>query len=339
VTEDGPILSESQQPWVLLTGGTSFSGLWFARALKDSNYRVIALVRRPCSDYSGLRRERARELSRIADDVVVGDFGSPEMSAAASKRSIVLLCHHASVVENYKDPHFSILSALASNTNNIADSLMKMSGEGLRGCVYTGTFFEAGEGGVPGNPSAASPYALSKQLSAQIIRFWTEHLGLAFGRYIVPTPFGPYEEPRFASYLARTWLAGDVPTVRAPAYVRDYVPVDLMAKDYAKFCGRLLKENAAGALQCRPSYFPDTNLAFANWLARELSPRFDLACEVAVAAQQDFTEPLTAVNCDRLDPASFNWDESVFFDELAKFYEDQLSEEAFTERRDNQNLC
>ena len=41
---------------ILLTGGSSFTGLWFARSLAAKGHTVVAPLKG--SDYSGLRGER-----------------------------------------------------------------------------------------------------------------------------------------------------------------------------------------------------------------------------------------------------------------------------------------
>ena len=49
----------------------------------------------------------------------------------------------------------------------------------------------------------------------------------ASGKFVIPDPF--FEEPRFYNYLVQSWLKAEVPAVRTPLYVRDNIPVDLLA--------------------------------------------------------------------------------------------------------------
>ena len=59
--------------------------------------------------------------------------------------------------------------------------------------------------------------------------------GIGLGKFVIPNPFGPYEEPRFTAYLIKNWLAGATPNCSSPAYVRDNIHVSLLAKVYARF--------------------------------------------------------------------------------------------------------
>ena len=82
--------------------------------------------------------------------------------------------------------------------------------------VISGSVFEGGEGsGSQGLPDF-SPYGLSKALTARVFQYYCDRQGLSLGKFVIPNPFGPYEEPRFTAYLMKNWLAGNAPTVRAP---------------------------------------------------------------------------------------------------------------------------
>ena len=51
-----------------------------------------------------------------------------------------------------------------------------------------------------------------------------------FGKFVIPNPFGPLEEPRFCAYLVRTWKKGETARVNTPLYVRDNIHVSLLAR-------------------------------------------------------------------------------------------------------------
>ena len=61
---------------------------------------------------------------------------------------------------------------------------------------------------------------------------------MPLGKFVIPNPLGPFEEPRFCAYLIRQWQAGEAAEVRTPAYVRDNIHVDLLAAAYAAFAKR-----------------------------------------------------------------------------------------------------
>ena len=47
---------------ILLTGGSSFTGLWFARSLAAAGHRITAPLRQACADENGLRGRRVAAL-------------------------------------------------------------------------------------------------------------------------------------------------------------------------------------------------------------------------------------------------------------------------------------
>ena len=55
-------------------------------------------------------------------------------------------------------------------------------------------------------------------MTASAAQFYAEREG-ALEKFVIPNPFGPYEEPRFTAYLMRTWLAGETAHVQTPRYV------------------------------------------------------------------------------------------------------------------------
>jgi len=145
-----------------------------------------------------------------------------------------------------------------------------------------------------------TPYAESKRRTTEAFRA----AGAAV--FTIPNPFGPWEEPRFTSYLARTWLAGDVAAVNTPDYVRDNIHVRALAGAYVRF----VESDAARAA---PSQYRETQGAFAQRFARELEPRLGVPCAVELREQTEFDEPLELVNTDPVDGPE-PWDE------LAEWY-------------------
>src|SRR6185436_4524078 len=106
------------------------------------------------------------------------------------------------------------------------------------------------------------------------------------GKFVIPNPFGPYEEPRFCNYLMQSWFKGEVPTVRTPLYVRDNIPVDLMAAAYAEFTAQLPSRH--GVTKLNPSFYVESQGAFAARFASEMESRLGLPCPVALLEQREF---------------------------------------------------
>ncbi len=145
-----------------------------------------------------------------------------------------------------------------------------------------------------------------------------ERLGLPIGKFVIPNPFGPREEFRFTSFLAREWLAGRTPTVGTPDYVRDNIPASLLTECYLAFVGGF--PDGGGMRWSTPSGYIETQGAFAHRVAREMEPRLGRGCPVACAVQTDFPEPMIRINQSLALRAFPDWSEASAWDDLAEYY-------------------
>jgi UDP-glucose 4-epimerase len=301
---------------ILLTGASSFTGYWFARALAEAGHEVVAALRGARTGYTeGVRAQRVAALAEVAEIVDGCAFGDAAFLELASSRKWDLLCHHAARVGDYRSPDFDVGGAVAENTRALPAVLRAM--RGLSGVVLTGSVFEQDEGAGNTPLQAFSPYGLSKGLTAQVVRYWCAQTGVPLGKFVIPNPFGPLEEPRFCAYLIRTWKAGQVAEVRTPDYVRDNIHVDLLARCYADFAAGV----AGGAPYAKrnPSGYVEQQGAFAQRFAREIARRTGMECPVVLGRQTEWTEPATRINTE---PAAtlVAWDESAAWDAVVEQY-------------------
>lgn len=301
---------------ILLTGGSSFSGLWIAEALAAAGHEVVAAVTRAAAGYQGLRAERVERLAMVARVVYEAPVASPVFHDLAGA-GFDLLAHHAADIPNYRSTSYDPVEGFVRNITGVETALEAFAGAGGRAAIATGTVFEAGEGGA-GDNLAVSPYGLSKSLTNEAVRHMARWRGLRFGKFVVSGPFGPLEEGRMVWSLMQRWFEGEAGVVRTPRYVRDNIPVTLLAKAYAALVDGLLADEGAAEQVARPSGVADTQEAFARLLAAELAPRLDLACRIEVMAQPELTEPLVRINDQSwLAPG---WDDGGFWDDYAAYY-------------------
>lgn len=304
---------------ILLTGASSFSGYWFARSLAAAKHEVVAPLRgTPDSYREGVRGERVRLLRELAEVVYEASFGAVRFLDLAAAGRWDLLCHHAARVGNYRSPDFDVLGAVAENTHHLPEMLKIMLGRGLSGMVLTGSVFEQGEGAGTAPLRAFSPYGLAKGLTAQIVRYWCGAFGVPLGKFVIPNPFGPLEEPRFCAYLLRSWKARQAADVRTPLYVRDNVPVDLLAKAYTVFAARCA--GGAAFVRLNPSFYVESQGAFAQRLAHEMGRRLGVRCELRLLEQTDRSEPMVRINTDRATELVPEWSEEAAWAAYAASY-------------------
>jgi nucleoside-diphosphate-sugar epimerase len=305
---------------ILFTGGSSFTGCWFIRELAAAGQAVTAIFRKPADEYPDeVRRQRVKLASERSRFVVGCSFGDEKFLSLIAEGGWDLLCHHAADVTNYKSPDFDSVAALGNNARNLPAVLQALKKVGCNRVLLSGSVFEGGEGaGSQGLPDF-SAYGLSKALTAQYFRYHCGVAGLSLGKFVIPNPFGPYEEPRYTAYLIKNWMTGGTPACSSPSYIRDNIHVSLLAKAYARFASGL--SDSPGFTKLNPSGYVESQGAFTLRLAQEMRPRLDLPCVVELKKQTDFPEPRVRINTDVLDSASLKWDESAAWDDMAAYYQ------------------
>lgn len=300
---------------ILFTGGSSFTGSWFVRALAEAGHGVVATFRSRLDAYEGVRARRVADAAHAAEPAAGVAFGDPDFLELLRAGHFDVLCHHAAEAGDYRSPAFDVEAAVQANTHNLGSVLEALAAGGA-GLILTGSVFESGEGeGDPPLP-AFSPYGLSKTLTAEIFGYRCHAAGVPFGKFVIANPFGPWEEPRFTTYLARCWLGGTTARVQTPAYVRDNVHVSLLARAYVRF----VTEAPADYRRVNPSGYVSTQGEFAKRFARELAGRLGAECRLELLEQTEFPEPRVRVNTDPLDPVALGWDEAQAWDDLAAYY-------------------
>jgi UDP-glucose 4-epimerase len=305
---------------ILFTGASSFTGFWFARALAAAGHELICPLRGDPDSYTGTRKERVRRLAASMRLVPRTLFGTAEFCKLIRDCGPWdLMCHHAAEVTNYRHPAFDELAALRNNTNEAARTLRELREQGARALVSTGTVFEPDEGVGDEPRYAFSPYGLSKALTWQVLRYRACEAGLAIGKFVISNPFGPLEEPRFTGYLMKQWEAGQVAEVKTPDYVRDNIAVDALAAAYAGFAARVA-EAAQPEYRFNPSGYVERQGQFAQRVAAEVARRTGWRCDLNLAKQTDFSEPLRRVNTEPARAFVPDWNEAGFWDGFVTYY-------------------
>ena len=196
--------------------------------LVRAGHEVVATFREASDRYDGLRAERVAAVAAVCRPVFGCSFGDRGFLGLVDEEAHWdALCHHAADVTNYQSPDFDVTRALENNTRNLANVLKALRARSCRKLVLTGSVFESDEGAGSEELPAFSPYGLSKGLTAQVFRYHARACGLRLGKFVIPNPFGPYEEQRFTAYLISTWFRGETAVVQTPAYVRDNIHVIL----------------------------------------------------------------------------------------------------------------
>ena len=303
---------------ILLTGATSFTGMWFARALSLRGHRVTAVMRGSEDEYRGLKHERLDLLRGLVDLKFRAAFGTQEfVNIANSIGPIDILCHHAADATNYKSLDFDVLGALHANALNLQQVMAALARAGCNLIVLTGSVFEAGEGAGDMPLRAFNPYGLSKSLTSSLFQFYAAQEGFGLSKFTIPNPFGPHEEPRFTDYLVRKWASSEVASINTPSYVRDNIHVSLLAAAYVS-C--VESAEVTKYKKMNPSGYVESQGAFAGRFAREIGNRLQIETPIELALQTEFPEPAVRINTMPCDVGALGWSESAAWDDAAEYY-------------------
>lgn len=338
---------------IIFTGAGSFTGYWIIKKLVEDGHTVYPLFEEASGVSSGARGERIKRLSEITECFFGINYSKSEFFEFLSRlEGADAFCQHFFDTKDYKSPDYDMMSALRNSVGDVNRLFQELKRLGCVNFMLTGSSFEENEGAsYPLNPSsnasnpsiasnlpagtaplapqvpetmlpAFSPYGLSKTLAAEAFSYYSGLYGLKFSKFVIPNPFGPLEEYKFTSWLAAAWLKGETPSIKAPDYVRDNIPADLLALAYSGLVSRI----SAGEeiKKINPSGYAESNAEFVKRMSKELSARLGIKCAFKLEKQSDFSEPLVRYNTDKMFEAFPGYPEKKFWDELAAYYDESF---------------
>ena len=293
---------------ILITGPTSFSGAFFIEALNQAGHDVVTTFTQAVNRYCGVRKLRAEKSASNATVHEGISFGDERFLALIQAESFDVFCHHGAWTTDYNSEDYDFERAFANNTRSMRQVCRALADRGCQKIIVSGSIFEEGE-------KLFSPHGLVKRLTAETTSFYGNQSGMHVSTFIIPNPFGPLDNPKLIDYLCREWYAGRVPQIRTPLYVRDNIPVTLMAQGFVHWVTHCPAH--VGTSSYAPAGYISTMGEFAHRVAAELRPRLQLDCAVELGIQTDFSQPMVLVNDNPLQHQFSAWNEDLFWDSLA----------------------
>lgn len=293
---------------VLMTGPSSFTGMYVVEALVAAGHQVVVTSTQSLSSYTGVSRKRIERVAGLVERLHQGVcFGDDRFIDLIAQESFDVYCHHGAWTENYRSMDYDIQRAFANNTRSVKRVCDLLAKNGCGKLLVSGSIFA--EVAHP-----FSPYGLAKKMTQQTLDFYGVASGLQVSNVVIPNPFGALDNLKLPRYLLTEWAKAGVPTIQTPDYIRDNIPVDLLALGIADWVKRC--PSTVGRSVYRPSGYVSTMAEFVRRLQRECRERTGWACDVSFSKQTDFAQPMRLVNDVPLMPLFPSWDEQAFWDRL-----------------------
>ena len=304
---------------VLFTGGSSFTGFWFIRELAAAGHHVTAIFRKRPDEYSEAAAAPEGG-SRFGGSRPIYDcsFGDARFLGLIAEEGWDFLCHHGADVTNYKSPDFDPLRP-SKTTPIICRHVLEALGEaGCRRVLLTGSVFEAVKGAAPRDCPTFLRTDCPRPSQPGCFGYYCRRAGIGLGKFVIPNPFGPFEEPRFTGLSHEELVSRCQPSCSSPPTSA----TNVMCRCWRRFTARFAAEfPASGFTRINPSGYAESQGAFTLRLAQEMRPRLGLPCPVELKKQVDFPEPRVRINTDLPDVDDLGWDESAAWDEMARYYQ------------------
>ncbi len=292
---------------ILMTGPSSFTGMYFVEALARAGHEVVVTCTRPIEHYDGVRKVRMERVKRVAQVHPAVHFGDAKFLELLAGESFDAYCHHGAWTEQYRTFDYDIHKAFSINTRSIREVCRLLSRNGCRKIFVSGSIFAEAE-------PVFSPYGLAKRMTTQAVALYGVHAGLQVSNVVIPNPFGPLDNPKLLRYLVEQWSQDNVPVIHTPDYVRDNIPVTLLAHGVVDWIERCPVE--AGRSTFAPSGYVSTMRDFVERVATAFRTRLGWDCSVEYAQQQDFSQPMTLINSTSMVDQFPEWNETDFWDSV-----------------------
>jgi UDP-glucose 4-epimerase len=247
---------------VAITGATSATALWIARAFSLKGWNTLALCSRAEESYSGIKKERLKWLktqAQVSFDVRAETDGFADW-IKINKPAIWV--HHHHLVENYKGSDYDYTRSRKEGVAPLIKLVEALKENNCRGIILTGSYFEPGEKGANNTPYGKSKAEVSKALESL-----TSALKIRFSKIVIPDPVGPLEnEERFLPQFLKAIRENRGFNLTTPDLIADHISMEELGKIYEEAGRDLLVSKGKVS---RPSGWVGTYRDWADFIRGE----------------------------------------------------------------------
>jgi len=301
---------------VLFTGVSSFTGFWIANYFGINGYDVDAiLTKKTITQYDSIRTNRLLKLNSNIKLIYDCKFGDNNFLSLLKNNKYDIIIHHASYVNSYNSNNFDWKFAIDENTHNIENVIQEISLNPNVIFAFSSTVFE--KGGVT-MEQPINKYALSKKISKDIIEYFCYKNNIKFTNIYIPNPFGPFEDLKLNYHVLNSWQHEKEVIINTPTYIRDFLPVDLLAISYFDHIFSLQNINTINNSFSPSGY----RMNIHNYILFLSNKLFDLTGNRKFFKsnnQENYNEPLELIN-DYNVLSNKKWNEDYFWVQYFNYY-------------------
>jgi UDP-glucose 4-epimerase len=225
---------------VAVTGASSASGIWIGKSFQDKNWEVHALCSQTENTYTGLKARRIAWLKKISQVSFALRAEKDTLAPWILANKPTIWIHHHHHMENYRTPEFNLAQARREGIPPLKAIVTALREVDCKGIIYSGSFFEPGEGGDQ-NFGISSSYSLSKKEVGKELEKIAAAVGIPFSKIVIPDPTGPLESiDRFLPMALNAAKNGVTFELRSPDSISDHIALQDLAEVYVGVAEKLL---------------------------------------------------------------------------------------------------
>ncbi len=250
---------------IIITGISSFTGMWFANALIKKNFKVYGTLTKRKHQYKNIVLKRIVNLNKKIKIFDKLDYNSTNLTKIIIKYKFEYFHYHGFYTKDYNNSNFKFYKANFINNYNIERIIKLLKENNCKRFIYTGSIFEKKEGIYNESNDAISYYGLSKSVTFSLIKLYCKKYKLPLMKIVIPNPFGEFENKKFNFYIVNKWKNNEIPKISFPNYIRDNIYIKDLIKYYIL---EICKNEFRSFIKIIPSGYSCSNEIFTNILKK-----------------------------------------------------------------------
>jgi nucleoside-diphosphate-sugar epimerase len=222
---------------IVITGVSSFVGCHLALRFSQSGWRVIAVTRKPHTEYDPLRRRRFEWAGQGIDWAILDIKEEKATRQFIRQYQPKVWVHHAGHASNYHNLEYDLEEGQTTNVAPLQYIYEELATVGCRGIIITGSSMEYSDGEKLCRETdfcaPATPYGFSKLTETLFACYQASRWGLPTRIARLFVPFGVLDAPQKLIYhVYENLQQGKTVDLSSCTQKRDIIYIDDVVEAY-----------------------------------------------------------------------------------------------------------